>query len=924
MDLRDGWQLQTSYLAGWDGAALSLPGAEVTGWHETVVPRTVLCSLVHDGTYPDPRFWPNAMRIPDSSDEFNATHSLAQFSHLPDEHNPWRDPWWYRIEFASPELAADQRLWLTLNCLNYRADVWLNGQLLADREQVVGMFRRFRLEVTEAVRPGPNALAILVYPVDHPGTPDTQLEVFGPVREFHKDICNDVTEVMTIGYDCFPTVPDRNMGLVQEVTLDVTGPVDIRHPFVRADLDLPDLNPARLTVSAELVNASSRAVRGTLEGTVTDPEGQVVARFARPVTLLSHETQLITVTPNDAAELSLANPRLWWPNTYGEQPLYHLELSFAHRRLETPPTRVETTFGIRRLDRELYELDGAHGFRLYVNGQRIFQRGGYIQPEMMFDWDRARAEAEIRYLAHAHLNYVAFEDIPNPPDWFLDLCDQYGLMFWTCFYDCYWLQYNRPWDVDLQVLEDATVDIARRYRNHPSVVVHMAQNEGETRQDVYEMWRRTVLAHDDTRFLIPSGSFPDYRTDIPDWFARELPAGCNDYMPKTYGWQLPWVYYDFVRHQRNWMFMIESGAASVPPVESLLTFMPHLRDLPPNDGANPRYPLDEAWAHYGANSYYEWFDRGLRLLYGEPRDLRDYVWKAHLTTYDQHRAFFEAVHHRMWEITSGFGEWKLNSAFPDIQWQIHDWFLRPMPSMFAIRKACARFAVQLCPLDGMVSVVNNTFTDAAGLEVQAVVYDLSLRVLHDQQGPVDAPANSYTDAFVIPQPISVQEAAVYFVKLVLRDAGGEVLADNFYWLSPRLDDYDIAFRGDLHQFPADKPLAVPRDTPCLRELEDLPTVEIAVASPPNPLSTGWSGGARAGGTCQVALTNPTDHLAFFLKLRLLDAAGQEVLPVYWEDNYFSLLPGECKTVAAAHSGAGPGLRVEVEGWNVPVTLAEVQ
>lgn len=919
MELQENWRLQTAFLVGSDGAALSLPGADVAGWHETVVPRTVLCSLVHDGTYPDPRVWPNALRLPDSSDEFNVAHDLAQYSHLPGGRNPWRDPWWYRTEFQMQALQEGERAWLTLNCLNYRAEVWLNGRLLADREQLVGMFRRFRLDVTEAVRAGSNALAVLVYPVDHPGVPDTQLEVFGPVRGFHKDICNDVTEVMTVGYDCFPTVPDRNMGLVQEVVLEVTGPVDICHPYVCADLDLPDLNPARLTVSAELVNASSRVVRGTLEGTVTDPEGRVVARFARPVTLLGHETQLIAVAPTNAPELTLANPRLWWPNTYGEQPLYQLELTFSHRAPEMPSIQTRTSFGIRRLDRELYELDGAHGFRLYVNGQRIFQRGGYIQPEMMFDWDPDRAEAEIRYFAHANLNYVVFEDIPNPPDWYLDLCDQYGLIFWTCFYGCYWLQYNRPWEVDLQVLEDATLDIVRRYRNHPSLVVHMAQNEGETREDVYEMWRRTVLAHDDTRFLIPSGSFPDYRTGTPEWFARELPAGCNDYMPKTYGWQLPWVYYDFVRSQRNWMFMIESCAASVPPVESLLAFMPHLADLPPNDGSDPRYPLDAAWAHHGANSYYEWFDRGLRLLYGEPRDLRDYVWKAHLTTYDQHRAFFEAVHHRLWDITSGFGEWKLNSAFPDIQWQIHDWFLRPMPSMFAIRKACARFAVQLCPLDGIVTVVNNRFTDATDLEVQAVVYDLQLRVLHDQRGPADVLANSYTEVFAIPQPISVQEATVYFVKLVLRSKGGDVLADNFYWLSPRLDDYDVVFHGDWHDFPADKPLAVPRDAPCLRELAALPEARVQVSAVP---ATDCSAGVGAVTAIQVC--NPTEHLAFFLKLRLLDGADAEVLPAYWEDNYFSLLPGECRTVTVACDSRRPGLRVEVEGWNVPVTVTEVQ
>lgn len=359
------------------------------------------------------------------------------------------------------------------------------------------------------------------------------------------------------------------------------------------------------------------------KGTITAPDaGEVVATFSRPFNLLSHETQLVTITPTDAIALIIKNPRLWWPNTYGAQPLYGLTLRVVVDG--TASAEVQTRFGIRRIDRELYERDGAHGFRLYVNGQRIFQRGGYVQPEMMFDWDPQRVEAELRYLAEANLNYVVFEDIPNPPDWYLDICDQYGLLFWNCFYSCYWLQYNRPWNIDLHVLEDCTVDLVKRYRNHPSLIIYISQNEGETREDVYEMWRRTVLSLDDTRFLVPSGLFPDYRTQVPEWFRKDLPVGMNDYPPKTYSWQLPWVYYQLVREHRNWMFMIESCSASLPPLESLVRFIPQLRDLPSNPGNDPKYPLDETWAHYGANSYYEWFDRGLRLLYGEPRDVRDY------------------------------------------------------------------------------------------------------------------------------------------------------------------------------------------------------------------------------------------------------------------------------------------------------------
>ena len=910
--LNNEWRLQSQVLVKGDGAALSRSGFDTDNWHRIRVPSTVLNGLVRNGVYPDPRCGLDWLRIPDSSDEFNEQHDLARFSHLPGQRNPWRDPWWYRTEFDLPAMAPGEHVWLTLNCLNYRADVWVNGSRVADREQLVAMFQRFRLDVTTHVMAGNNVLAVLVYPVDHPGVPDTQLEVFGKVRQFHKDICNDVTEVMSVGYDCFPTVADRNMGLIQEVSVDITGPVDLRHPFIRTELALPKLNPARLTVSAELVNTGPDPVSGILEGSITAPgSGEVVAFFSRPFSLLSHETRPVTLAPTDTPALILQDPRLWWPNTYGDQPVYSLQLRVVVDGELSAETQIP--FGIRRIDRELHELDGAHGFRLYVNGQRIFQRGGYVQPEMMFDWDPQRVEAELRYLAEANLNYVVFEDIPNPPDWYLDLCDRFGLLFWNCFYDCYWLQYNHPWNVDMQVLEDCTVDLVKRYRNHPSLIIYMAQNEGETREDVYEMWRRTVLNLDDTRFLVPSGSFPDYRTQIPDWFRKDLPVGMNDYMPKTYSWQLPWVYYQLVREHRNWMFMIESTSASLPPLESLVRFIPGLGELPPNPGNDPKYPLNETWAHYGANRYYEWFDRGLRLLYGEPKDVRDYVWKAHLVTYDQHRAFFEAVHHRMWDITSGFGHWKLNSAFPDVQWQVYDWFLRPMVSLFAIRKACATLAVQLCPLDDTVSVINNSPAPMSGLTVHATVHDLGLNELHRQSGAVDVPANSYRETFVIPRPKSVDETPVYFVKLELCDAAGALAADNFYWLSPRLDEYEIVYTDDMKKFPANKPLAVPRQTPCFPELADLPQATLEVSGETIPSTS-----ADEHGHIRVTLTNAGSYLAFFVRVRILRVSdGEEILPAYWSDNYFSLLPDESKVLEVdVGAGLATGLQVAVDGWNI--------
>jgi hypothetical protein len=226
------------------------------------------------------------------------------------------------------------------------------------------------------------------------------------------------------------------------------------------------------------------------------------------------------------------------------------------------------------------------------------------------------------------------------------------------------------------------------------------------------------------------------------------------------------------------MFMMESGSASLPPISSLSRFLPEVNQPSPQNGDN--YPLNADWAHHGANQYYKGYDSALRRLHGEPESVVDYCWKGHLVTADQHRSMFEAVNHRMWDITSGFTEWKINACEPSIQWQIFDWYLKPMVSWFYIKKACEPLHVQLNLTDRRVSVINARLAPQPSLEITARVYDLQSKLRWQNTARLDAPANAYQEAFAIPEPTAI--TPVFFVKLELRNAKGGLISDNFYWL----------------------------------------------------------------------------------------------------------------------------------------------
>jgi len=866
------WQMQSAVLEPASGGDLSQPGKTVSQWHSVHVPTTVLNALVKNGVYPDPRVAMNSYLIPDSSDEFNQKNDLAKFSHLPDKRNPWRDPWWFRREFKLPKLPADRHVWLHFDCINYRAEVWLNGQRIADTNTMAGMFQRFEFEITPQAKAGGNALAVKILPVDHPGVPEKQVEPLGKDRGYQKDIMQDVMEVMTIGYDCSPTVPDRNMGIIQDAWVDWSGSVSIRHPFVVTDLPLPQTNQAVLRISTELVNNTDSRVDGRLQGRVRGTD----LRFDMAVSLGPKETKKIAVAPNPVLE----NPRLWWPHDYGDQALYELELVCeANGR---PSDQKTANFGVRQVSSEIIERNGWHGRRMLVNGQKIFCRGGYIQPEMLLDWSRQRIETEIRYFAEAHLNLIYCEDLPNPPDALLEACDSFGILYGQCFYACGWPRPGTDHPRDLGLLLRCTEDLIKRYRNHPSLAMYMPQNEDDTRRDLYEPWRKLVIGLDGTRWRIPSAYFPSDRKDAGEWFQPDLPAGMTD-KGASYGWAEPEQYFNWVRESRNWMFMMEGGSASVPPMSSLAKFIP---DLGPR---SPRYQPDAVWAHHDACFFMKPFDEALSRLHGDAADAVDYAWKAHLIAADQHRSIFEAVNHRMWDVTSGMTQWKINSCWPSVEWQVFDWYLKPMVSWFYLKKAGEPLHVQLNLPDRTVSVINTRLSPRSDLEVRARVFDLNAKQLWEMKTRTSVSANSYQETFTVPEPPGA--TPVCFVKLELTDAQGMLISENFYWLRSK-------------------------GTEDLKALQTLPLVKLESSC---RIVT-----RDAEKVALVRVKNPTSQVAFFVQLALTKGRrGVEILPVFWEDNYFSLLPGESREITARFGfddagNAKPTL--EIGGWNVESDL----
>ena len=426
------WQMQSSALIGDEGARLSMPGQLTAACYKTKVPTTVLGALIRHGVYPDPYVGTNNMMIPDANDAHNKRFDLAKFSHMPDKSNPWAKPWWFCREFQIPSDYRGKVVWLNLDGINYRADVWLNGQQIGSAKDIAGMFKRYRFDVTRQIKTGAtNALAIRVYPVDLPGDPvHEQLGgINGDLGPNGGDdaIARNVTQVCSIGWDWVPAARDRNMGLWQNVWLEATGVVAVRDPAAFTDVRLPGGDEASVTLRLHLQNAAATEQKVELTARIK-PEGfsGTTIEVRTNVVLAANSRTEIILKPDTHPELIMKKPRLWWPVTYGDQPLYRLSVEArVDGRVSDSAGRL---FGVRKVG-SLIPPGGGAAFT--VNGRILRLTGGAWIPDFLVGWDAQRYRDEIRLMAEGNHTVVRVNGCGIvPPDVFFDECDRRGVMVW--------------------------------------------------------------------------------------------------------------------------------------------------------------------------------------------------------------------------------------------------------------------------------------------------------------------------------------------------------------------------------------------------------------------------------------------------------------------------------------------------------------
>lgn len=883
--LAHGWRLIDAPHVRADGRGLSTPGFDAKSWYAATVPGTVLTTLIDRGVYPDPDYGLNNMAIPES---------LA------------RQDYWYRVEFPTPDMAAGRRLALSFKGINYAAEVWLNGERLGD---ITGAFIRGDFDISGRLRPGQsNALAVRISPPPHPGIPHEQSLKAGPGENGGAQLLDGPTFVATEGWDWMPGIRDRDSGIWQDVELTATGPVRLGDAQVVTTLPLPDTSRADVDIRVPLRNPGPAPVQATLTAAFDD------VSVSKTVTVAPGDT-LVDLNPRDFHQLTVAHPRLWWPNGYGDPALHTLHLSvstgdgvsdqhdvrFGIREISYELSLVDAAGHLRRMEIDPAKdpghnpVDGSHeGIRqvakawavslrpgaerspavkalpdsplapflvFKVNGVRIAARGGaWGMDDTRKRVSRARLEPYFRLHRDANVNIIRNWVGQDTEETFFDLADEYGLLVWNDFWESTQDFNLEAQDVDL-FLKNAR-DVVARYRNHPSIALWVGRNEGVPQPILNEALERMTTEVDGTRYYAGASN----RVNLWD-------SGPYNYQP-------PARYFTGLSEG----FAVEVGTPSFPTLESFEAMTPEA----------DRWPINDTWAyhdwHQGGNGDVATFMATLDKEFGAATSLADFERKTQMMNYVTHRAIFEGFNAGLWTRNSGRMLWMTQPAWPSTVWQILSSDYDTGGAYYGVKKASEPLHVQMNLPDFQVVVTNTTRTARPALTVRARVYDLDNRPLLDRAAVITAAANATTDALA---PLDLKplmgEDRVVLVKLDLTDADGQVLSDNFYWQGAEDKSY--------------------------RRLNDLKLQDVTATA---------TGGVEGGdGMVTVTLSNQGAQAALANKLTLEDASGARVLPAYPSDNYVSLLPGESRRITIRYPAGAVPAKVALRGWNTRPLTAPV-
>ncbi len=626
--------------------------------------------------------------------------------------------WEYRRMFTpDPLVLNEEKVYLVCDGLDTLADVYLNGKHLAHTDN---MYRQYSFEVKNLLKEGENEIRVVFgAPLTFTNQKQKEMPMIGG-----GDILGGPhlrKAPYHFGWDWGPRLPP--IGIWKDVRLEAYSAARMSDVHLRQKSE-----NGKVTVWVEVEIAEWTTGDRKLQLRITSPDGEV-------------QETVVSVKESKSAAVEIENPQLWWPNGYGEQPLYQVEVALLVGRKALDQRHYQ--IGLRTVEIRQQPDQWGESFTFVINGVPIFAKGADWIPADYFTTriSDELMEGLLRSSVQAHMNMLRvwggglYEE-----DRFYDLCDRYGILVWQDFtFACGIYPADEAFHANVR--EEAIQNV-RRLRHHTSLAMWCGNNEMEQGwvewgwnkpQDAdnqrlkagydrmfHHMLPEVVAANDPDHFYWPSSASSNIAFSEPSSQAR---GDCH-YWDVWHG-RKPFTAYrsQFPR------FMSEFGFQALPPFETIKTF------AEPKDWNMTSYIMEH---HQRSGS-------GNGLMIGQMTDTfrmpRDFASLVYLSMILQAEGIRYGVEHwrRNMNRVSGTLIWQLNDCWQVASWASLDYFGRWKALHYAAKRFYEPLMLSVEDTNTVMAVhVTSDLMTATKAQVKWRLEELDGKVLEQGEQAVTA------------------------------------------------------------------------------------------------------------------------------------------------------------------------------------------
>jgi exo-1,4-beta-D-glucosaminidase len=839
---------------------------------QVTVPCTVIGCLLAAGVFDfDPFFGKNLQHI-------NATDFAV--------------PWEYTSEFEVFPTESQSTFLLTFHGINYRGNLTINGRSVWNETKFVGALRRFTIDISSFVDVGRNVVSVALWRMhDDPG-----------------QWRNQYTDLALSFDDWNPHPPDLSMGLWRPVTLQVIAatdtPATVDGFVADCRLHIVDQSPSGTQVYAAYLNFSVAASswRPHVNHTVQLDVSSLLGEAALFLVNVSYQATSgdgpvgiarAVWSWEEFPSLIVRNPSLWWPWQFGNAtPMFTAVVTVGN-------TSRSFKFAVREVSTQL-TTGGALQF--VVNRRPILITGGGFPPDMFLRVNSTRLRADFEMMRAMGLNAIRLEGMLVEDELF-DLADEYGMLVLPGLGCCDGWQHWSRWPQENYVIAAESVrEQVRRFARHPSVITFLESSDNLPPPNVEmmynavlqaEAWPNTIISSASQQFSFVSGisgvkMVGPYSWEPPSYWLDDGQGQLANGSTMNYG--------------GAWGFLTEGG-----PGESPLTLNSWKRTVPEEHlWNNTTGSMDSWWSwhmgcpfgHFRNLTYYT---PPLNARYGSSQSAQGYLYRAQAANYEGIRSMFESYSRNRHVNATGIIQWQVKMAWPSHLWNLYDYYFVGGGGYYGAKMALASLHAMMSYNDGSVWVIGNRYDQGTfeAICVEASVMNFSGSEMWRREtcieGGLPADGTLELPQLTVPPADELAEAltsgstlpSTYFVRLSWR-VGEARAKSNWYWLSTKPD---VIGSGWVQSSGF--------RTPC-DQWADFTALNTQLA--PNVLE--WnatfepSSGVVNRTTATVQLVNTGTTLAFFSHIRFVTQGSEfDIAPVYCDDNFITLVPGEHTSVA---------------------------